>query len=191
MVAHFQKLTPQEYLNWEQHQECRYEYVNGEVFAMTGGTIPHGTIALNLATALKSHLRGSSCRVFNSDIKVGITGKGPFHYPDLSVSCDERDRTAMEFIEQPCLIVEVLSPSTEAYDRGGKFAHYRNIRTLQEYVLIDAERTSVECFRLNAAGKWELTHYLAGEEVELTSVTFCCPIALLYEDVQCQARPDG
>lgn len=153
---------------------------------MTGGTIPNGTIALNLATALKPHLRGSGCRVFNSDIKVGITEKGPFHYPNLSVSCDERDRAAIEFIEHPCLIVEVLSPSTEAYDRGGQFAHYRTIKTLQEYVLIDADRVSVECFRLNTGGKWELTHYLAGEEVELTSVTFHCPIALLYEDVQIQ-----
>lgn len=161
---------------------------------MTGGTIPHGTIALNLATALKLHLRRSGCRVFNSDIKVGITEKGPFHYPDLSVSCDERDRAAIEFIEHPCLIVEVLSPSTEAYDspsetlceRGGKFAHYHTIKTLQEYVLIDAEQFSVECFRLNAAGKWELTHYLAGDEVELTSVMFRCSIALLYEDVQIQ-----
>ncbi|MBW4578166.1 MAG: Uma2 family endonuclease [Tildeniella nuda ZEHNDER 1965/U140] len=187
MVAHFQKLTPQAYLNWEQEQELRYEYVNGDVFAMTGGTISHGTIALNLATALKPHLRGSGCRVFNSDVKVGITGNGPFHYPDLSVSCDERDRPATQFIEHPCLIVEVLSPATEAYDRGGKFAHYRTIKTLQEYVLVDADRISVECFRLNAADKWELTHYLDGDELELASITFRCPIALLYEDVQFQS----
>lgn len=184
MVAHFQKLTPRSYLDWEQQQERRYEYVNGDVFAMKGGTIAHGTIALNLATLLKLHLRGSGCRVFNSDIKVGITENGPFRYPDLSVSCDERDRPAVEFIEHPSLIVEVLSPSTEAYDRGGKFAHYRQIKTLQEYVLIDAERFSVECFRLNAAGKWELTHYFDDEDMELTSVAFHCSIALLYEDVQ-------
>lgn len=186
MVAHFKRLTPQAYLDWEQRQECRYDYVNGEVFAMTGGTVPHGTIALNLATALKSHLRGSACRVFNSDVKVGVTEDGPYHYPDVSVSCDERDRTAIEFIEHPCLIVEVLSPSTEAYDRGRKFAHYRQSKTLREYVLINAEGFSVECFRLNAAGKWELTHYLDGDEVELTSIGFRCPIALLYEDVSFQ-----
>ncbi|PSB24820.1 Uma2 family endonuclease [Stenomitos frigidus] len=183
MVANFQTLTPQAYLDWEQGQELRYEYVNGEVFAMTGGTIPHGTIALNLATALKSHLRSSGCRVFNSDIKVGVTENGPFHYPDLSVSCDEHDRVAIQFLLHPCLIVEVLSPTTEAYDRGGKFAHYRQIKTLREYVLIDADQVSVECFRLNEAGKWELTPYLDGDDVELTSIDFQCPIALLYEDV--------
>ncbi|MBC7968837.1 MAG: Uma2 family endonuclease [Verrucomicrobia bacterium] len=183
MVANFKTLTPQAYLDWEQGQELRYEYVNGEVFAMTGGTIPHGTIALNLATALKPHLRGGTCRVFNSDIKVGITENGPFHYPDLSVSCDERDRAAMQFLLHPCLIVEVLSPTTEAYDRGGKFAHYRQIKTLRDYVLINVDQVSVECFRLNAAGKWELTHSLAGDDIELTSVSFQCPIALLYEDV--------
>ncbi|MBE9105910.1 Uma2 family endonuclease [Nostoc cf. edaphicum LEGE 07299] len=177
-------MTPKEYLEWEERQEIKYEYINGEVFAITGGTIPHTTIALNLASALKSHLRGGSCRAFMADARVGVTENGPFHYPDVVVSCDERDRQAIKFIQYPCLIVEVLSPSTEAYDRGGKFTQYRRIETLQEYVLIDAQKIGLDCFRLNDRGLWELHPYEQGDEVHLTSVDFRFPISLLYEDVQ-------
>ncbi|MFN6513552.1 MAG: Uma2 family endonuclease [Nostoc sp. CreGUA01] len=177
-------MSPQEYLEWEERQDIKYEYINGEVFAMTGGTIPHTSIALNLASALKSHLRGSPCRAFMADAKVAVTENGPFHYPDVVVSCDERDREAIQFIQYPCLIVEVLSPSTEAYDRGKKFMQYRRIETLQEYVLIDAEKISLDCFRLNDRGIWELHPYEEGNEVHLTSVDFRFPISLVYEDVQ-------
>jgi Uma2 family endonuclease len=106
-------LTPQEYLEWEERQDIKYEYINGEVFAMTGRTIPDNDIALNLATALKNHLRGKGCKVSMADAKLGISEKGPFHYPDVMVSCDDRDRQAIKFIQYPCLIAEVLSPSTE------------------------------------------------------------------------------
>lgn len=177
-------MTFQEYLEWEERQDIKYEYVNGKVFALTGSTIPQNDIALNLASALKSHLRGSGCRAYMADAKVCVSEDGPFHYPDVVVSCDERDRQAIKFIQYPCLIVEVLSPSTEGYDRGGKFAHYRRIQTLREYVLIEAEKVSVECFRLNDRGLWELHPYEAGNEVHLTSVDFRFPMSLVYEDVE-------
>ena len=177
-------MTPQEYLEWEERQDIKYEYVNGEVLAMTGGTLPHNDIALNLASALKSQLRGRRCRVNIADAKVSVSESGPFHYPDVVVSCDQRDRQAIKFIQYPCLIVEVLSPSTEAYDRGEKFTHYRRIQTLREYVLIDAEKISVECFRLNERGIWELHPYEGGMMVRLSSVDFDFPISLVYEDVQ-------
>ncbi|MBD2356267.1 Uma2 family endonuclease [Tolypothrix sp. FACHB-123] len=176
-------MTPQEYLEWEVRQEIKYEYIDGEVFAMTGGTLPHNDIALNLASALKSHLRGSSCIPFMTAAKVAVS-ENTFHYPDVVVSCDERDKQAIQFLQYPCLIVEFLSPSTEAYDRGAKFTRYRRIETLQEYVLIDAEKIGVDCFRLNDRGLWELHPYEAGDEVQLTSVDFRFPIALLYENVQ-------
>lgn len=179
-----QYMTPQEYLEWEERQDIKYEYINGEVFAMTGGTIPHNDIALNLASALKYHLRGKGCKVLMADAKLGVSENGPFHYPDVMVTCDERDRQAIKFIQYPCLIAEVLSPGTEGYDRGGKFTHYRSIKTLREYVLIDAQQISVECFRLNEKGIWELHPYTEGDEIHLTSVDFHCPICLLYEDVQ-------
>lgn len=186
-----QLMTPQEYLEWEEQQPVKYEYINGEVFAMTGGTIPHNDIALNLASNLKNYLRGKGCKVQMADAKVGVSSHGPFHYPDVIVSCDPRDQRARKVIYHPCLIVEVLSPSTEAFDRGQKFRHYRRIDTLKEYVLIEAEKMNVECYRLNENGKWELTSYSVEEttqdgtelKVHLTSINFLCPISLLYEDV--------
>jgi Uma2 family endonuclease len=159
-----QPMTSQEYLEWEEQQPIKYEYINGEVFAMTGGTLPHNSIALNLASALKTHLRGKGCKVFMADAKLGVSEKGSYHYPDVMVTCDHRDQTARQVIYYPCLIAEVLSPGTEGYDRGDKFKHYRRIKTLKEYVLIDAETMSVECYRLNERGKWELTPYSVDDD---------------------------
>ncbi|WP_424103491.1 Uma2 family endonuclease [Moorena producens] len=185
MVAsyHREYMTPEAYLDWEEKQELNYEYIDGEVYAMTGGTIPHGTIALNLATALKSHLGGGSCRPFIFSVKVGVSEKGPFHYPDVMVTCDQRDSNALKVIYHPCLIAEVLSPSTEAFDRGRQFANYRRIKTLEEYLLIDTQQITIECFRRNPQGKWELNPYTEGEEIQLTSIDFSCPISLIYENV--------
>jgi len=186
------EMTPQEYLEWEEQQPIKYEYVNGYVYAMAGGTIPHNRIAVKLTTALENHLGDKRCFVLSGDVKIGISEQGPFHYPDVMVTCDDRDRRAIKMVRYPCLIVEVLSPSTEAYDRGDKFTHYRRISTLKEYVLVSPDRMSVECYRLNERGKWELTHYfieentpLSGTElkINLTSVNFSCPISQLYENV--------
>ncbi len=194
MIAHPQPqlMTPQEYLEWEEQQPIKYEYIDGQVLAMTGGTLPHNSIALNLASALKNHLRGKGCKVFMADAKVGVSHNGPFHYPDVMVSCDPRDQKARQAIYHPCLMVEVLSPGTEAFDRGRKFRNYRRIDTLKEYVLIDADRIAVECYRLNEQGtSWEFTAYTPEEtaingtelEIHLTSVDFPYPLSLLYENV--------
>ena len=186
-----QLMTPEEYLEWEEQQPIKYEYINGEVFAMTGGILPHNSIAINLTSALKNHLRSKGCKVFMADAKVGVSLTGPFHYPDVMVSCHPQDKKARKVIYHPCLIVEVLSPGTEGFDRGKKFKHYRQIDTLKEYVLIETDKMNVECYRINEKGKWELTAYsleqtTANEteiEIHLTSVDFRCPISLLYEDV--------
>lgn len=184
-VPEFQSLTPQQYFEWEAQQELRYEYFDGNVFAMTGGSLAHSRIGLNVSSLLQSHLRSRSqnCLIFNSDGKVGISEAGPFTYPDTSVSCDERDRTATEFIQFPCLIVEVLSPSTEAYDRGGKFALYRRIESLQEYVLVGSETKTVEVFRREADGLWSFIPYAEKDEVEFASVGLTVSINAIYEDV--------
>ena len=185
MVANFEKsyMSPLEYLEWEEQQDIKYEYINGEVFAMTGGTIPHNDVAFNLASGLKNHLKGSKCRVNIADAKVGVSDTGPFTYPDVVVSCHPKDKKAIKFIQFPSLIVEVLSPSTEAYDRGGKFQLYRRIQTLQEYVLISADKIGLDCFRLNEKGLWELHPFVEGDEVHLVSVDFRFPLSLVYEDV--------
>lgn len=184
------RLTPQEYFDWEAQQPERYEYFEGEVYTMAGGSLPHADIALNIATVVKQHL-GGRCKVRNSDAKVAISENGPFTYPDISVSCDDRDRTAQQFIQFPCLIVEVLSPCTEAYDRGSKFALYRRLDSLQEYVLVSAETKTVEVFRRNPSGTWEFTPYAEGDEIHLTSVDLRVAIAAFYEDVVLEVAPNA
>ena len=185
MIAdpNFKYMTPQEYLEWEAIQEMKHEYIDGEVFAMTGGTVPHNLISGNLYALLKSHLRGKACRVLFADVKVQISEAGSFHYPDVMVSCDERDRSAIQLIQYPCLIIEVLSPSTEAYDRGEKFRRYRQLPTLQEYVLVDATQMGVDRFLRLSERKWELQTYSQGEILELSSIGWQGAIELLYEDV--------
>lgn len=177
------KMTVEEYLDWEPQQQIRHEYVNGELFAMTGGTIPHNDIVLNLYTALRPHLRTRGCRINVSDVKVGVNPTSLYYYPDLIVSCDPRDLKARKFIQYPKLIVEVLSPSTEAKDRGEKFTWYQTIASLQEYVLIDSEKVGVECYRRGEGRMWLYSPYRAGEGISLTSIEFECPIALLYEGI--------
>ncbi|EKQ67677.1 hypothetical protein OsccyDRAFT_3961 [Leptolyngbyaceae cyanobacterium JSC-12] len=192
MIANAQPkgLTPDEYLAWEAQQPIKYEYMDGEVYAMTGGTLPHNDIAVNLTSILRTTLRGTGCKVRMSDAKVRVAAKGPYFYPDLVVSCDERDRRAIEAIQYPKLIAEVLSPSTAGFDRGDKFRFYRRIPTLEEYVLIDSEKVGIDCYRKTSAGKWELTAYpddVADQEnpiLELVSLDFQCPLALVYEEVE-------
>jgi len=178
--------TPDEYLAWEREQPIRHEYIDGEVYAMTGGTLPHNDIAVNLTSMLRTTLRGTGCKVRMSDAKVRISAKGPYFYPDVVVSCDERDRRATELLQYPKLIVEVLSPSTAGFDRGDKFKFYRRIPTLEEYVLIDSEKIGIDCYRKSSGGKWELTAYPedAGDILELVSLNFRCPLALVYEEVE-------
>jgi hypothetical protein len=188
MIANSQLMNADEYLIWEVQQPIRYEYVGGQVFAMTGGTLPHNSIALNLASLLKNHLRGKGCKVFMADAKVGISKDGPYYYPDVMVTCDSADQSAIQAVYHPCLIVEVLSPGTQQVDQGRKFKNYRQIDTLSEYVLIETETMNVECYRLNEKKKWELNVYSLEEdqeniEVNFSSVALRCPISALYEDV--------
>lgn len=181
----FPLFTPAEYLAWEERQEFRHEYIDGKIYSMTGGTVNHGRIALNIGSVLANHLRGSGCMVLNSDVKVQVSESNStsFCYPDISVTCDERDRQADRFISHPCLIIEVLSPSTEAYDRGKKFRKYRRSATLQEYVLISTTDIRLEIYRRNEQGKWEVETCLEGDLVELQSISFTAAIEQIYEDI--------
>ena len=185
-----QKMTIEEYLLWELDQYLRYEYINGEVFAMTGGTIPHNDIALNLYTALRPHLRPRGCRVNVSDVKVRVTSKSPYFYPDLIVSCDRQDLNAHKFIQNPKLIVEVLSPSTSSKDRGEKFRYYLGMPTLQEYLLIDSEKISVERYCRGEGRMWLYYPYTTGDIITLSSIEFELPIELLYEGVGFETEED-
>ncbi len=178
-------ISPEDYLEGERVSPIKHEYIRGEVYAMAGASKAHVTIAGNLFAMLRSHLRGRGCIPYMADMKVQIEAASIYYYPDVTVTCDERDNSSSDedFIRYPCLVVEVLSPKTAAFDRGDKFADYRTIDTLEDYVLINQERMSVECFRRNSEGLWVLHPYSQGEEIYLASVDFHCPIEALYEDV--------
>lgn len=176
-------ISSQEYLENEKASQIKHEYIDGQVYAMAGASDAHVTIAGNLFTLLRNHLRGSSCRPYIGDMKAQVERVNRYYYPDVMVTCDPRDREFEYFKCYPCLIVEVLSDTTEAFDRGRKFTDYRHLESLQEYVLISQDTISVECFRRNDQGRWELYPYGKGETVHLASVNFECAIAQVYEDV--------
>ena len=174
-----------QYLELERFSSVRHEYIDGQVLAMAGGTTAHGVIAANLIALLRPALRGGRCRIFPSDTKVRLISSR-YLYPDVSVSCDPRDRVSedSEYIGYPCLVIEVLSQSTAAYDRGGKFALYQDLRTLADYVLIDQARMAAEVRSRQADGSWTVSAFGAGEDVYLGSLDLSLPLSGIYEDVE-------
>ena len=179
----FSKFTPEEYFAWEEQQNCRHEYLNGEVYAMSGGSLNHSGIAGNFYFILKAHLRGGGCQVRNSDARVNIVNSDDYTYPDLSVTCDERDRINTQYITYPCLLVEVFSPGTEAYDRGNKFRMYRQNSDLQEYILVDSSSIAIELFRKKNGDDWQIINYQAGDSIELKSINLTFPIEQIYDEI--------
>ncbi|MBE9199736.1 MULTISPECIES: Uma2 family endonuclease [unclassified Nodularia (in: cyanobacteria)] len=176
-------MSAAEYLLWEPTQEQRYEYWDGEVVAMSGGTRNHNRVSLNFSKLLDDALADRSCEVYIVDVKVQVEPGQKYFYPDVVVTCDQRDRDP-QLIQFPCLIIEVLSPSTEAADRGKKFAKYRQSPTLQEYVLVQVAQPLVEVFRRNQQGQWVLSEYNLGDRLRLESVDVEIAIADLYRQVQ-------
>lgn len=176
--------TQEEYLHLESTSEIKHEYLNGDVYAMAGASDSHVTIAGNLFVLLRSHVRGRGCRVYLSDMKLRVAQRHSFFYPDVFVTCEPRDRQTTHYKRFPTLIVEVLSPSTEAFDRGNKFAAYQSLDSLQDYVLINTEKPRVETFRRGDGGIWTLQNYTAMEGIfELKSLQFQGSFEALYEDV--------
>ena len=157
----------------------KYEYLDGQVYAMAGGTLDHGRIGLNVGSILTDKLDGSPCRVYNSEVAVRLS---PTYYtlPDATVTCDEQDRGRVTEIQSPRVIVEVLSDSTEARDRGEKFMRSRQHPTVQEYVLVSTKYQAVEVYRRTAEG-WMLHSYEAGDTVELISIGVSFLVAALYK----------
>jgi Uma2 family endonuclease len=172
------------FLDWEAQQAEKHEYLGGEVFAMVGARREHVVVALNLAAALKQRLRGGPCQAYVSDLKLRVEAADAFFYPDVMVSCDAGDQAAALFVTQPVLIVEVLSDSTAAFDRGDKFAAYRTLESLQEYVLVDIPARRVEVFRHREDGDWLFHEYLPGcGDCEFRAVAVSVPFDEVFENV--------
>ena len=148
--------TTADYLRWEAEQLDKHEYLRGETFAMGGASRRHVTISLNVASALDDALEGTPCRAYMADMKVQAAADEAYFYPDVLVTCDPADHRADQFMRAPKLIVEVLSPATAAYDRGEKFAAYRRIASLTDFVLIDPDHRRIEHYRRIQDSRWEL-----------------------------------
>ncbi|MCC3513523.1 MAG: Uma2 family endonuclease [Microcoleus sp. PH2017_17_BER_D_A] len=176
-------MTPEEYFAWEEKQLEKHEYIDGQVYAMSGGSVNHSRIAVRLTTLFSNHLENSSCETGNSDLRVNIAGTKNYTHPDASVTCDDRDKTTTQYITYPCLIVEVLSPSTEAYDRGGKFRMYRSNPVLQDYLLVSSTSIEMDLYHKNDAGEWIIINYKEGDTIELKSINLSFAIEQVYRNL--------
>jgi Uma2 family endonuclease len=177
------KFNAEDYLAWEATQTEKHEFVGGEVFAMAGASDAHVTLSLNLASLLRAHLRGTPCRTYIADMKLHVAAADAYFYPDVFVTCSAADALRPQDKAEPVLVAEVLSPTTAAYDRGAKFAAYRSLPSLQEYVLIDPESPGVEVYRRDASNHWVLYPYGPQDAAEFASVGLTLPVAQVFEDV--------
>jgi Uma2 family endonuclease len=187
------KFTEEEYLQMERAATERHEFYQGEIFqmeghgellAISGAATRHNIIFSNLFGEMAGLLKGKSCRPFGPDMRVNIPENTLYTYPDISVFCGELELSANdeETVIHPTVLVEILSPSTKQYDRGGKFKLYRDIPTLREYILVDALSVNVEAFRLNSNQHWELEEYkLLHETLTMPSLNISVPLAVIYE----------
>ena len=180
------RMTEAEYLAFERASETKHEFLDGEVFAMSGASEAHNLISINTAATLHTRLRGRSCKVYPSDMRIKTPG-GLYTYPDLSVVCggDARfSENEFDTLLNPTVLIEILSPSTERYDRGRKFQAYRELDSLQEYVLIAQDSPHIERYLRQADHVWQFTEAIGLDaEIKLTSIECTLVLADIYEQV--------
>ena len=177
------KLSLQEFIAWENEQAEKHEFVRGEVFAMVGGRRVHNTVTGNIFASLKQQLKGSPCRAFVDSAKVAVEGDSVL-YPDVFVTCDPKDLRTEQIFTAPTLVVEVLSPSTQAYDRGLKFTLYRKLPSLREYLLVDPDTRELQLFRRGADGRFTLHDLTGAPSVEFASIGCTVETDDLFEGIE-------
>jgi Uma2 family endonuclease len=177
-------MTYAEYLAAESASDVRHEYLNGDVWVMAGGTPEHAALASAINRELGVALRGKPCRTYSSDLRVRVVDTGLSTYPDVAVVCGQLATAAddPDAAVNPVVLVEVLSESTEGYDRGAKAAHYRRIPSLREYVLVSQSEPRIEVHRRADSGRWELLEARPGESIELASLGVRLDVAAIYEN---------
>jgi Uma2 family endonuclease len=181
-----QKWTPQEYLAFERGSETKHEYVQGELFAMSGASRKHGRISWNITLALGPQLERRGCEGFAGDMRVRIPTTDRYNYPDIVVACGEPEfeDTELDTLLNPVLIIEILSPTTEDYDRGRKLFHYRSIPSLQTILLVAQDKAHVEMYERQPDGRWVLSETESmGEELDLPAVGARLAVADVYHRV--------
>ncbi len=178
------KMSVEAYLTLDRNSiEKRYEFIDGSVYMLAGGTLVHARISANLIRELGNALRNGSCNVYTSDARVRLSEKR-YVYPDITVTCDPRDEAGDDILLYPRLVIEVLSKSTEAYDRGDKFDFYRSCPTIEEYVLVNTQRMAIEVYRREQHPFWRLSPFKVDDIVELVSIDISIPITAIYENVK-------
>ena len=187
--------TPEEYFAWEEQQLEKHELIDGHVYplgvhAMTGGSKNHSLLAAKLITLFSNHLEGSDCETATSDLRINIVNTDNYTYPDVSVTCDERDKNSTKHITYPCLIVEVLSKSTEAYDRGGKFRMYQNNPELRDYLLVSSTSVEMDLYHKNDSGDWLIINYKPGDTIQLKSINLSFPIEQVYRNLNLELETE-
>ena len=179
-------ISKEEYLFHERKTDTKHEYFQGEIFAMSGASFKHNRISTNTIFSLRGSLKGKSCFPYGSDLRIHIPENSLFTYPDISVICGEIESTDDKFdtATNPKVIFEILSPSTKNYDKGSKFSLYRQIQTLQDYILIDSESLMVEKFSKNSDGSWTLHEYKnLNDSFEIKSIEVVLVLSDLYEGI--------
>ncbi len=186
------RFTPEQYLQQERQADYRSEYLSGEIFAMAGATEAHNLIVTNVISELHSQLRGRPCRTYPSDMKVEVEPSGLFTYPDVSVVCGQPrfHDVRRDMVQNPILVVEVLSPSTEAYDRGAKFAQYRRMASLMDYLLISPSEYRAELFVRQPDNQWLLSE-VTGDLQSIVIVSIGCELKMaeIYDRVEFEPPP--
>lgn len=181
-----QNLSPEEYLDFERSSEEKHEYLDGEVFAMSGAKRNHNKIVTNLSGLVWQHLKGRNCESYANDMRVFVPKTGLYTYPDLAVVCGEPrfQDDVPDTLFNPVLLIEVLSESTESYDRGAKFQHYRSIDSLKEYILVSQSEARIEKFTRQGDGFWMLSEAIGpGSSITFESIDCEIPLAEVYDKV--------
>jgi Uma2 family endonuclease len=182
MVAPSRHYTLEDYLSVEEMSAVRHEFFQGEIFAMAGGTPEHAALSAAVVVVLGTRLEGRPCRPYSADLRIRVIATGLATYADATVICGDpiRDPASPTHVTNPSVIVEVLSPGTEAYDRGEKREHYQQIASLREYVLVAQDHREIEVHARATSGSWRRSVYGAGQTVDLPSIGVQFPVDTLY-----------
>jgi Uma2 family endonuclease len=189
------RFTFGEYLTLEDDCGARHEYLAGQVWAMAGGTPEHAAVSMNVGALLTNALRGKPCRVYSSDLRIRVQATSLATYPDVTVVCErvtlDPDDPKQHTVSNPRVIIEILSPSTEDYDRGEKLGHYKQIPSLAEVVLVAHDRREIEIVRREADGSWSRTIARDGERARLASIDCELPVEEIYRDPLASPGPSS
>lgn len=182
-TATYTTYSESDYLAYEAQSPVRHEYIAGEIFAMTGASIRHNVIAGNLFAELRTHLKGTPCRALIEGVKLRLRKEQSYFYPDVMVTCEDRLQeldSQQQIVEAPLVVIEILSPTTEATDRREKLRAYRTLPSLKEYLLVSQEQAQVEIFRRRGDIGWDIITYEPGDTVEIASLEIKLGMAEIY-----------